>query len=103
IALDDFGTGYSSLTYLHKLPIDILKVDREFIKNIINEDEEAYIFKSIVELAHNLNLKVIAEGVETKEQLAFLIRNGCDIGQGYYFSKPIPASEIKMILENEKK
>lgn len=103
IALDDFGTGYSSLTYLHKLPIDILKVDREFIKNIINEDEEVYIFKSIVELAHNLNLKVIAEGVETKEQLAFLIKNGCDIGQGYYFSKPIPASEIKMILENEKK
>lgn len=103
IALDDFGTGYSSLTYLQKLPIDILKVDREFIKNIVNEDEEAYIFKTIIELAHNLDLKVIAEGVETKEQLAFLTKNGCDIGQGYYFSKPMPASEIKMILENEKK
>ncbi|MCY6355691.1 putative bifunctional diguanylate cyclase/phosphodiesterase [Clostridium sp. ZS2-4] len=98
IALDDFGTGYSSLTYVQKLPIDILKVDREFIKNIINEDEESYIFKLIVELAHSLDLKVIAEGVETKEQLAFLKKNVCDIGQGYYFSRPIPASEIEKML-----
>lgn len=102
IALDDFGTGYSSLTYVQKLPIDILKVDREFIKNIINEDEESYIFKLIVELAHSLDLKVIAEGVETKEQLSFLKKNGCDVGQGYYFSRPIPASEIEKMLEDEK-
>lgn len=102
IALDDFGTGYSSLTYVQKLPIDILKVDKEFIKNIINEDKESHILKLIVELAHNLDLKVIAEGVETKEQLEFLRNNGCDIGQGYYFSRPVPASEIEIMLENEK-
>jgi diguanylate cyclase (GGDEF)-like protein/PAS domain S-box-containing protein len=94
IALDDFGTGYSSLTYLQKLPIDILKVDREFIRNVVKEDEECYIFNTIVDLAHKLGLKVVAEGVETKEQLAFLVHSGCDIGQGYYFSKPLPKEEI---------
>lgn len=98
IALDDFGTGYSSLTYLQKLPIDILKIDREFIKNVINEDEELYIFNSIVDLAHNLGLKVVAEGVETKEQLSLLKKRGCDIGQGYLFSKPIPAEDMENIF-----
>jgi diguanylate cyclase (GGDEF)-like protein/PAS domain S-box-containing protein len=102
IALDDFGTGYSSLTYLQKLPIDILKIDREFIKNVINEDEELYIFNSIVDLAHNLGLKVVAEGVETKEQLSLLKKRGCDIGQGYLFSKPIPAAEMENLFHDEK-
>ena len=99
IALDDFGTGYSSLTYLQKLPIDILKIDREFVKNIINTDEESYIFKSIVELAHNMRLEVLAEGVETKEQEGFIMKNGCDVGQGYYFSKPITSSEIESLIK----
>jgi EAL domain-containing protein (putative c-di-GMP-specific phosphodiesterase class I) len=98
IALDDFGTGYSSLTYLQRLPFNILKIDREFIRNVIHEDEEAFIFKSIVELAHNLGLKVVAEGVETEEQKAFLIKNHCDIGQGYLFSRPVSPTEIEKSL-----
>jgi len=102
IALDDFGTGYSSLTYLKKLPIDILKADREFIKNIADENDEAYILNKTIELAHNLGLKVVAEGVETKGQLAYLRKNNCDIAQGYYFSKPVPASEIETLLKNNR-
>lgn len=101
IALDDFGTGYSSLTYLQKLPIDVLKVDREFIKNIMNKNEDYYIFKAIIDLAHNLGLEVVAEGIETKEQLEVLIESGCDIGQGYYFSRPGPAWEIEKLFVNE--
>ncbi len=101
IALDDFGTGYSSLTYLQKLPIDILKIDREFVRNIINTDDESYIFKSIVELAHNMGLEVLAEGVETKEQEGFILKNSCDVGQGYYFSKPITSMEIERLIKNK--
>ncbi|SET37713.1 PAS domain S-box-containing protein/diguanylate cyclase (GGDEF) domain-containing protein [Natronincola peptidivorans] len=101
IALDDFGTGYSSLTYLQKLPIDILKVDRGFISNIDTEEEECYILKTVIDLAHNLGLKVVAEGIETKEQLDFLKRNGCDIGQGYYFSKPVPVEDIESLLKEK--
>lgn len=101
IALDDFGTGYSSLTYLQKLPIDRLKVDREFIKNIRDENEESYIFKLIIDLAHNLGLKVVAEGVETEEQLAFLKKNNCDIGQGYHFSRPVPREELERFLRDK--
>jgi diguanylate cyclase (GGDEF)-like protein/PAS domain S-box-containing protein len=99
ISLDDFGTGYSSLTYLKKLPIDILKMDREFIKNIVSEDEECFIVKTVIELAHNMGLKVVAEGIETKEQLEVLRKSGCDIAQGYYFSKPVPALEIEELFK----
>lgn len=99
IALDDFGTGYSSLTYLQKLPIDVLKVDKEFIANIIDKKEDYYIFKAIMELANDLGLTVIAEGIETREQLDFLIENGCKIGQGFYFSRPIPADKIEILLK----
>jgi diguanylate cyclase (GGDEF)-like protein/PAS domain S-box-containing protein len=99
ISLDDFGTGYSSLTYLQKLPIDILKMDREFIKNIVSEDEECFIVKTVIELAHNMGLKVVAEGIETKEQLEVLRKSGCDIAQGYYFSKPVPALEIEELFK----
>jgi diguanylate cyclase (GGDEF)-like protein len=98
IALDDFGTGYSSLTYLQTLPFDILKIDREFIKNVAKEDEERYIFKAIVELAHNLDLQVVAEGVETIEQNLFLQNHKCDIGQGYYFSRPIPGEDVVLLF-----
>lgn len=98
IAMDDFGTGYSSLTYLHTLPFDILKMDREFIKNIKTKDEDNFIYKTIIDLAHNMDLTIVAEGIETKEQKEFLLKNNCDIGQGYYFSKPIAASEIEKIL-----
>lgn len=101
IALDDFGTGYSSLTYLQTLPFDILKIDREFIKCVVKEDEERYIFKAIIELAHNLGLKVVAEGVETIEQNQFLHNNKCDIGQGYYFSRPVPAKDVVLLFEKQ--
>lgn len=98
IAMDDFGAGYSSLTYLHKLPIDILKIDREFIRNIHKEDEDSYIYKTVIDLAHNMNLVIVAEGIETKEQKDFLLKNNCDMGQGFYFAKPLPVEEFEKLL-----
>ena len=94
VAIDDFGTGYSSLSYLKDLPIDYLKIDRVFVKDIVTDDNDAAIANSIIGLAHNLGLKVIAEGVEDKDVLERLIAFGCDQYQGYYFSRPIPAEEI---------
>jgi len=101
IALDDFGTGYSSLTYLKKLPIDILKMDRGFIKNINNDMEkhDEIIAQSVIQLARNLNINVVAEGIETCEQLMFLSDNGCDEVQGFYFSKPVSGESIDQLLE----
>ncbi|WP_309537945.1 EAL domain-containing protein [Fredinandcohnia sp. QZ13] len=93
ISLDDFGTGYSSLSVLHQLPIDCLKIDRSFIRNF-NSDSKALI-QMIIQMADNLNVKVVAEGIETKEQLAFLINQGCTYGQGYYFSRPLPKTEFE--------
>ena len=89
IALDDFGTGYSSLSYLRKLPIDILKIDRAFVKDMDTNEDECAIVRAILAMAHTLNLEVIAEGVETEEQLDFLKSIGCDSVQGYYFSPPV--------------
>ena len=99
IALDDFGQKFSSLTYLHKLPIDILKADKEFLKGIKNENDESYILKCIVELAHNLGKKVVSEGVETKVQLEYLKKIGCDYAQGYYFSEPMPVDQIEDVYK----
>ncbi|MDD2970287.1 MAG: EAL domain-containing protein [Lachnospiraceae bacterium] len=99
IAMDDFGTGYSSLTYLHTLPFDIVKIDRDFIRNISSSEDESFLYTTVIDLAHNMNLTVVAEGVETEEQKEFLIRNNCDVGQGYYFSRPVPAEEIEKILK----
>lgn len=98
IALDDFGTGYSSLNYLKLLPIDTVKIDRSFIKNIINDPKDASITESIISMSHSLNLKVLAEGVETPEQFEFLRSIHCDQAQGYLFSKPLPADEISKLL-----
>ena len=100
IDLDDFGTGYSSLTYLQKLPIDILKIDREFIRSVQSAQEESFIYKSIVDLAHNMGMRVVTEGVETLEQVHFIRRHGCDIAQGYYYSRPVPANEIESMLKD---
>ncbi|WP_073393024.1 sensor domain-containing protein [Clostridium magnum] len=101
IALDDFGTGYSSLTYLERLPIDIVKLDRNFIKGISNVGQSNVIVESVIKLTHDLNLGIVAEGIETKNQLEFLILNNCDYGQGYLFSKPVTEKEIeKLLLEN---
>jgi diguanylate cyclase (GGDEF)-like protein len=100
VSLDDFGTGYSSLASLKHLPLDYLKVDRSFVNELSECSVDAGIVKTIVSLAHGLNLKAIAEGVETKEQLAFLESIGCDAVQGYLFSRPIPAVEFtKMLLD----
>ncbi|HBH11922.1 MAG: Diguanylate cyclase/phosphodiesterase with PAS/PAC sensor(S) [Clostridiales bacterium 38_11] len=98
ISLDDFGSGYSSLTYLQKLPLDSIKIDRDFIKHILSENAEEFMFKSIVDLAHDLNLKVIAEGVEIEDQLKFVKKNGCDMAQGFYLGRPGPPAEIEIIL-----
>ena len=99
IAIDDFGTGYSSLSYLKKLPLDKLKIDKSFIDDIPECEDDIAITKAIIALAHSLGLKLIAEGVETKEQLSFLIQNGCEHIQGYYFSKPISSTDITKLLE----
>ncbi len=103
IAVDDFGTGYSSLAYLKKLPLDKLKIDREFIKDIHydNGDDKA-ITKAIITLAKSLNLKIVAEGVEEKGQKDFLLEHGCEHIQGFYYSKPIPSHEMDELLKRQK-
>ncbi|CAM3793912.1 putative signaling protein [Pseudomonas reidholzensis] len=94
LAMDDFGTGYSSLSYLKKFPIDIIKIDRSFINEIPDNQDDMEITSAVVAMAHNLKLKVVAEGIETAEQLAFLRRHRCDVGQGYLFDRPIPGREL---------
>ena len=94
LAIDDFGTGFSSLSYLKRFPLDVLKIDRAFIKDLTNDPDDAAITLATIEMAHTLKLQVIAEGVETPAQLAFLNRHGCDTYQGYLFSRPVPPEEI---------
>ncbi len=101
LAIDDFGTGYSSLAYLKRFPIDTLKIDRSFIADTPHDSEDVTIVKAIIALSHNLNLDVVAEGVESSLQAEFLKDCGCDIGQGYFFNRPLPASEINHILRNK--
>jgi len=99
ISIDGFGTGYSSLSYLKILPIDKLKIDRSFIMNIVNNKDNIAIVKTIINLAKNLDLDLVAEGVETQEQIDFLLQEGCYVMQGYFYSKPIPAKECEVYLQ----
>ncbi|HWN39238.1 MAG TPA: EAL domain-containing protein [Gammaproteobacteria bacterium] len=100
IAVDDFGTGYSSLSYLKRFPVDRLKIDRSFVQHIADADD-AVIVRAIIALGHNLGLKVLAEGVETEEQLAFLRANDCDELQGFYISKPVSAWQMTKLLSKQ--
>jgi diguanylate cyclase (GGDEF)-like protein/PAS domain S-box-containing protein len=102
LSLDDFGTGYSSLSYLKRLPIDVLKIDKSFVRNITTDPDEAAIARSIITLAQSLQMQVIAEGVETAPQLGYLRRHRCDQIQGFYFSKPLPPHELEQLLIEDK-
>lgn len=102
ISMDDFGTGYSSISYLKRLPIDTIKIDRSFIKDIPNNSDDSAIVKAIVSLAKSLDLKIVGEGVETEKQLGFLASVGCDSVQGYLFSKAVSASDFTLLLQKNK-
>jgi diguanylate cyclase (GGDEF)-like protein len=98
LSLDDFGTGYSSLSYLKRLPLDELKIDRSFVMNMLKDEDDAVIVRSTIDLGRNLGLEVVAEGVETEETWSHLRRLGCDVAQGYYLTRPVPADELERWL-----
>lgn len=101
-AIDDFGTGYSSLSYLQKFPIQYLKIDQAFIKSVTYEEDSAAITNSVIVLGHSLKLQIIAEGVETKEQLDYLVMHGCDLAQGYLIGRPVDKDDMEELLVEEK-
>ena len=98
LALDDFGTGYSSLAYLKRFPINTLKIDKAFIDDIAKASEDRYMTQSIITIAHNLGLKVVAEGVEEEEQLSILRQFNCEMLQGYLYSKPLNSARFEALL-----
>ena len=98
IAMDDFGTGYSSLSYLRRLPVDVVKIDRSFVREIPDSTEDVLIAQAIIAMAQSLNLSLVVEGVENVKQLNFFRQQGCNIVQGFLFSKPVEADEILRML-----
>ncbi|HUZ66644.1 MAG TPA: EAL domain-containing protein, partial [Beijerinckiaceae bacterium] len=101
ISIDDFGTGYSSLSYVKRLPVDRLKIDQSFVRNLSTDPNDAAIVRAIITLGHSLDLDIVAEGVETADQLARLRAEGCDHVQGYYFGKPMPAEDFVAFVRAE--
>lgn len=102
LSIDDFGTGYSSLAYLKRFPLNVLKIDQSFVRDLVDDDDDRLIISSIITLAHNLKLRVVAEGVETYKQLDYLCEQGCDEIQGYYFSRPTDATQFAFMLQTGK-
>ncbi|MBQ0131169.1 MAG: EAL domain-containing protein, partial [Comamonas sp.] len=100
VSLDDFGSGYSSLTYLRSLPLDTLKIDRSFVRDMMNDPGDFAIVQGVASLAHSFGYSVVAEGVETQEQCLTLERMGCQLAQGFFFAKPMPAHALPQWLAN---
>jgi EAL domain-containing protein (putative c-di-GMP-specific phosphodiesterase class I) len=100
LALDDFGTGYSSLSHLKRFPIDALKIDQSFVRDLTTDEDDAGIVTAVIGMGKSLHMRVVAEGVETREQLSMLQEYGCPQGQGYYFSRPVPAVDFGHLLKH---
>ena len=103
LSVDDFGTGYSSLAYLQRFPVDALKIDRSFISGIDQDRNHTALVGAIISMAHSLHLNVLAEGVETPEQIRFLQSHGCRSAQGFYYSEPVPAAEFTTLLHKQRR
>ncbi|PMI72190.1 hypothetical protein BCU63_19330 [Vibrio splendidus] len=101
LSLDDFGTGYASFSYLKKFPFDTIKIDKSFIDQMLNSHEDSEIVRSIVQIAKKLDLKVTIEGIESEVQEQFIINEGCDVGQGYLYGRPMPSQEFEHSLINQ--
>jgi len=103
IAIDDFGTGYSSLSYLKRFPIGTLKIDQSFVRDMANDLGDSALVNAIIAMGHSLNIPVVAEGIETAEQLALLRGNGCDLGQGFHIGRPMPFDALLQWIAEDKR